>query len=171
MGVPVIIYASRTHSQLSQAARELKRSHYRRAKTIVLGSRDLMCVHEEVARLPTSSAKIRACHSKVHTHTCKFYNNVGKRMDDPTLHEPPVVDIEDIVKKGRAGKFCPFYMSRELVKQAEIVFMPYNYLLDPKLRSSHGIDLNVSTTNITTTHLNSDYITTACPLCDYRTPS
>lgn len=139
--VPIIIYASRTHSQLSQAVRALKSTSYRSVKSVVLGSRDIMCIHEEVSRVENSSAKNNICHAKVRARSCAYYNNVAKRRDDPLL--PPIADIEDIVKKGRMARFCPFFMSRELAKDADIVFMPYNYLLDPKLRSSQGIEIKV----------------------------
>ena len=45
--VPAIIYASRTHSQLSQTVKELKNTAYK-AKACVLGSRDQLCLHPEV---------------------------------------------------------------------------------------------------------------------------
>ena len=34
--------------------------------------------------------------------------------------------------KGRP--LCPYYLSRNLKQQADIIFMPYNYLLDAKVR-------------------------------------
>lgn len=39
---------------------------------------------------------------------------------------------------------CPYYLSRALAKKAEIVFCPYNYLLDPIIRDAVGIDLSDS---------------------------
>ena len=44
---PVIIYASRTHSQLSQVVNELRNTRYR-PKHAILGSREHMCVHPKV---------------------------------------------------------------------------------------------------------------------------
>ena len=52
--VPTIIYASRTHSQLSQVVRELRNTRYR-PKHAVLGSREQMCVNPKVKK-PTSTA-------------------------------------------------------------------------------------------------------------------
>ena len=46
----MIIYASRTHSQLTQVIRELKATRYR-PRMAVLGSRQQMCVHKEVRLL------------------------------------------------------------------------------------------------------------------------
>lgn len=32
------------------------------------------------------------------------------------------------------SRLCPYYLSRNLKQQADIIFMPYNYLLDAKVR-------------------------------------
>lgn len=52
-----------------------------------------------------------------------------------------ICDIEDLVKAGQKLKCCPYFLSKELKQSADITFMPYNYLLDPKTRKSQGIDL------------------------------
>ena len=48
--VPRIVYASRTHSQLAQAIRELKKTIYK-PKTVILGSRAQLCIHPAVSEL------------------------------------------------------------------------------------------------------------------------
>lgn len=55
-----IIYASRTHSQLSQAIQELKKTGYMHTKVAVLGSRDQMCIHPEVSKEENHIAKVNA---------------------------------------------------------------------------------------------------------------
>nr|CAD1824209.1 unnamed protein product [Ananas comosus var. bracteatus] len=45
-------------------------------------------------------------------------------------------DIEDLVNIGRTKGPCPYYVSRELHKTADILFAPYNYLIDPGNRRS-----------------------------------
>ncbi|CAK9810667.1 Regulator of telomere elongation helicase 1 homolog [Anthophora quadrimaculata] len=137
---PKIIYASRTHSQLSQAMQELKRTSYKHTSTAVLGSRDQLCIHPEVSKETNSSNKIYMCHSKVKSRTCFYYNNVEIRKDDP-FFKNEVLDIEDLIKAGQKYKCCPYFLSRELKQNADITFMPYNYLLDAKARRSQGIDL------------------------------
>lgn len=44
---------------------------------------------------------------------------------------------------GKKRSFCPYYMTKELKRDADIIFMPYNYLLDPKTRKANGVELAV----------------------------
>ncbi|XP_023015854.2 regulator of telomere elongation helicase 1 homolog [Leptinotarsa decemlineata] len=140
-GLPTIIYASRTHSQLSQAMQELKRTAYSNMKACVLGSRDQLCTLPELAK-ETGTYKNQMCQLKVLTRSCHLYNRVEKKKDDPDITGVNIMDIEDIVKLGNLHKFCPFYMAKELKQQADIVFMPYNYLLDPVIRKVMAIQLS-----------------------------
>lgn len=57
-GVPVVIYASRTHSQLTQALQELKRTAYNHMKASVLGSREQMCIHDELIPEQNNGIKV-----------------------------------------------------------------------------------------------------------------
>lgn len=138
--MPKIIYASRTHSQLSQAMQELKRTSYKHVKVAVLGSRDQLCIHPEVSKESNSFNKIQMCQAKVKARTCFYYNNVESRKDDPIFHQE-ILDIEDLVKAGQKARCCPYFLAKELKQQADITFMPYNYLLDPKARRAQGIEL------------------------------
>ncbi|KAK0079878.1 hypothetical protein PV325_000708 [Microctonus aethiopoides] len=137
---PKIIYASRTHTQLTQVMQELKRTSYKHLKVAVIGSRDQLCIHPEVSKEQNSADKIHLCQCKVRSRTCMYYNNVELRKDDPIFREE-ICDIEDLVKAGNKVKCCPYFLARELKQNADITFMPYNYLLDPKTRRSQGVDL------------------------------
>lgn len=55
---PKIIYSSRTHSQLSQAISELKRTNYAHMKMAVIGSRDQLCTHPEVSKEENTATKV-----------------------------------------------------------------------------------------------------------------
>lgn len=50
-----------------------------------------------------------------------------------------VRDIEDLVKFGETRTLCPYFLSREMAASADVVFMPYNYLVDVKTRGKLGI--------------------------------
>ncbi|ALC49144.1 CG4078 [Drosophila busckii] len=141
-GVPKVIYASRTHSQLNQAMRELKRTAYANMRAVVLGSRDQLCIHGDVMREQGNSNKTNMCKLKVHAKTCTFQLRVESKKEHPDFKGPSIMDIEDLVKVGQKLKMCPYFASKELVKDTDITFMPYNYLLDPKARKANKIELN-----------------------------
>ncbi|XP_031983093.1 regulator of telomere elongation helicase 1 isoform X1 [Corvus moneduloides] len=137
--IPKIIYASRTHSQLTQVINELKNTVYR-PKICVLGSREQLCINPEVKRQESNHMQIYMCRMKVMARACHFYNNVEEKSTEKELIES-IMDIEDLVKNGNKHRACPYYLSRSLKQQADIIFMPYNYLLDSKSRKSHSLDL------------------------------
>ncbi|OPJ84950.1 regulator of telomere elongation helicase 1 isoform B [Patagioenas fasciata monilis] len=137
--IPKIIYASRTHSQLTQVINELKNTVYR-PKICVLGSREQLCIHPEVKRQESNHMQIYMCRMKVMARACHFYNNVEEKSTEKELIES-IMDIEDLVKNGNKHRACPYYLSRTLKQQADIIFMPYNYLLDSKSRRAHNLDL------------------------------
>ncbi|ELV11342.1 Regulator of telomere elongation helicase 1 [Tupaia chinensis] len=170
--IPKILYASRTHSQLTQVIGELRSTSYR-PKVCVLGSREQLCIHPEVKRQESSHVQVRTlpwvpaggvhlrqewqvrlhsslvlafllqihlCRRKVASRSCHFYNNVEEWSQEQELSSP-ILDIEDLVRSGSQHRVCPYYLSRNRKQQADLIFMPYNYLLDPKSRRAHGIDL------------------------------
>ncbi|CAL8084972.1 unnamed protein product [Calicophoron daubneyi] len=140
---PKVIFASRTHSQLAQAAHVLKRTVYASRNISVIGSRDQLCLLPEIHALENNSAKIFACRVRVQTRTCDYFRNFDHKRDSllNAVKAEGVVDIEDLVKFGKSTRCCPYYVSREMKSNADIIFMPYNYLLDPKIRRLYNIDL------------------------------
>uniref|UniRef100_A0A8C1WR91 Regulator of telomere elongation helicase 1 n=1 Tax=Cyprinus carpio TaxID=7962 RepID=A0A8C1WR91_CYPCA len=137
--IPKIIYASRTHSQLTQVISELKNTSYR-PKICVLGSREQLCINQEVMRHESNHIKVHMCRAKVSSRTCVFYNNVDEKSTDKEIMNS-ILDVEDLVKTGKKQRVCPYYLSRTLKQHADVIFMPYNYLLDPKSRRAHNIEL------------------------------
>lgn len=138
--VPTIIYASRTHSQLSQVLRELKNTRYR-PKHALLGSREQMCVNPKVKTARSTVADINhECSRLGKDRKCRFRNNLDGFQ--PEANEPgangtqPVMDMEDLIVMGNTRKVCPFYYTRSLVQDAELILVPYNYLFDKDARDT-----------------------------------
>ncbi|KAJ9568362.1 hypothetical protein OSB04_004328 [Centaurea solstitialis] len=139
--LPTIIYTSRTHSQIRQVVQELKRTVYR-PKMVVLGSREQLCIHPDVSLLH-GKTQTNACHFLCQKRTkryCAHFPRVSEFVkNNPGLGDEPI-DIEDLVNIGKSCGPCPYYMSRELHKVVDILFAPYNYLIDPGNRKSLSID-------------------------------
>lgn len=58
LGVPKVIYASRTHSQLAQAMQELKKTKYNGMKAAIIGSREQLCIHPDVVKESSNATKV-----------------------------------------------------------------------------------------------------------------
>ncbi|KAG9510359.1 Regulator of telomere elongation helicase 1-like protein, partial [Fragariocoptes setiger] len=138
-----IIYSSRTHAQLAQAANEMRQTAYARKPAVVLGGREQMCLNDEVRHMSGSNLINRSCRNSITKNACVFYSNYEKKselMSDTAVH-----DIEDLVTFGRKNQCCPYYASRRFAeKKASIVFTPYNYVLDPALRKIQSVKLDNS---------------------------
>jgi regulator of telomere elongation helicase 1 len=130
-----IVYMSRTHGQLSQVVRELRNTTYR-PNISVLGSRQQYCVHHDVKKVPAGQRQNAQCQKLVGTQSCLYHRNV---MDHKYQHREVLtdcMDIEDLVKHGEKHKVCPYYLTRDTANDADVIFMPYNYLTDPGSRRS-----------------------------------
>jgi len=49
------------------------------------------------------------------------------------------LDIEELHEIGRKGLVCPYFANKDRVTGADIIFMPYNYLIDDKIRENFDI--------------------------------
>ncbi len=149
-----MIYASRTHSQLAQAVDQLRNLGAVGIKSVVLGSRDQLCVHPKVQEKTAAAEKIKLCNALVKAKRCEFYNNYNRTeaMAQDTAAATAdadgighICDIEDLVTKLKAKRVCPYFKSRSRAGEADIVFVPYNYLLDGSIRATlSGVTLQGS---------------------------
>lgn len=61
------------------------------------------------------------------------------------MFEPnTVLDIEDLVAEGRKHSKCPYFMTKKRSELADIVLLPYNYIIDKDSREANNFDLSVS---------------------------
>ncbi|NXD77918.1 DDX11 helicase, partial [Halcyon senegalensis] len=176
--VTKIYYCSRTHSQLSQFVHEVQKSPFgKETRLVSLGSRQNLCVNEEVRRLGTLQLINDRCmemqknkHEKksdeenegkkrrVSRAVCPFYSYEQMQfLRDEVLVE--VKDIEQLVALGRETKACPYYGSRYAIPAAQLVVLPYQMLLHEPTRSAAGIKLKDQVVIIDEAHNLIDTIT------------
>uniref|UniRef100_A0A671MU81 DNA 5'-3' helicase n=1 Tax=Sinocyclocheilus anshuiensis TaxID=1608454 RepID=A0A671MU81_9TELE len=143
--IPKIFFGTRTHKQITQIARELKRTLYSTVPMTILSSRDHTCVHPEVVPHANRNERCKELLEAKSGLSCRYYHNVHKMRDQSTLQWVHGLhhawDIEDLVRLGGKLRSCAYYAARELMQDACIVFCPYNYLLDPLIRESMEINL------------------------------
>ncbi|XP_074079656.1 Fanconi anemia group J protein [Macrotis lagotis] len=142
---PKIFFGTRTHKQISQITRELRRTAYSGVRMTILSSRDHTCVHPEVIGNFNRNEKCMELMDGKNGKSCYFNHGVHKISEQYALQTFPGMfrawDIEDLVSLGKKVKACPYYAARELMLDADIVFCPYNYLLDSQIRESMDINL------------------------------
>ena len=134
--VPRVVYASRTHSQLKQVVKELRRTVHR-PTVCVIGSREQLCVHPQVKAVQ-GSGQAAACQALTAALGCSFHAKLqvlkrkagGASLEHPEKQLPDeqrrLPDIEDFVELSLRHELCPFYYARELQATSEVLFVPYN---------------------------------------------
>ena len=133
-----IYICSRTHSQLSQLIKGLKSTVYTPSMAI-LGSREQMCIHPSVMLSETKNEDCSKLIGGGDSSGCSFFQAANVMANHPSMRV--VWDIEDIVTKGRQFRACPYFTAKDIAERADVVFCPYNYLIDKLIRESTGIEL------------------------------
>jgi chromosome transmission fidelity protein 1 len=143
---PKIFFCSRTHSQLTQFAGELRRvnmppgiifdngnsddaeeSLVEDVKYLTLGSRKNLCINTNVSRLGNATAINERClelqqNAKIESR-CAF---MPKKEDNALLQDfrdhalATIRDIEDLGSLGKKLGVCPYYASRPTTKHCEV---------------------------------------------------
>lgn len=134
-----IFYTSRTHSQLSNVIKELKKTCYL-PSTAILSSRDNLCVNPELINFKNNKGNLLNIKCKIIKKRCSYFKNNNNVMNS----EYNLFDIEDLSNIAKNVKFCPFFFEREKMKKSDIVFMPYNYIFEGEIRKALDIDLKSS---------------------------
>lgn len=172
---PQIIFASRTHSQLTQFVGELHRTpHAESTSLVALASRKALCINENVLKLhhpqlinerclelqktSTTSKSIvteNGIAKKIKKAKCPFLA-VDTKVVDMILAS--AMDIEDLAKLGKRKHVCPYYAARQALPKADVILAPYASLLVEDTRDSLGLDVTDSIIIIDEAHNLSDAI-------------
>lgn len=151
-----IYFASRTHSQLSQFAKEVGKVRFPSAvstkgdepvRMITLASRKNLCINSKVSKLYPEALN-EACLELQDSKTppnkrCRFLpKDESKKLDFRDHALASIQDIEDLVHLGNELQICPYYSTRLAIPPAELIALPYPLLLNKDARASLGIDLH-----------------------------
>uniref|UniRef100_A0AAQ5ZJ84 ATP-dependent DNA helicase DDX11 n=1 Tax=Amphiprion ocellaris TaxID=80972 RepID=A0AAQ5ZJ84_AMPOC len=174
--VTKIYYCSRTHSQLAQFVHEVQKSPFSKDISLVtLGSRQNLCINEEVRRLGSiQRINDRCLEMQKNKHEKQHHDEGVKRKRGPAksvcpynkasaLHQMrdevlgTVHDIEQLLKLGKETHSCPYYASRLAVPPAQVlVVLPYQMVLHEATRKAAGVQLKGQVVIIDEAHNLSD---------------
>uniref|UniRef100_A0A5K3EF13 Helicase ATP-binding domain-containing protein n=2 Tax=Mesocestoides corti TaxID=53468 RepID=A0A5K3EF13_MESCO len=148
--VPRIIYATRTHKQISQVVREMRKTRYAGVKMCILSSRKHSCINLEVRKQANAND---ACQNL--KGTCPYDQAKNRKLlmsSVQTLNQAGSWDLEDYVETLSKVPTCPYFFAFKLFERASICFCPYNYLLDPVFRETVSSDFAGSVVIIDEAH-------------------
>lgn len=137
MDLPKIIYTSRTHSQLAQVQRELKATAYE-PRTVLIASRDHLCANKAVNH-QRGAALNAACRSLMTGRGGCVYGRNSRDGGGKNVPWTPL-DIEDLHKEAQRKQICPYFNQKDRIGGADLIFMPYNYLIDGGIRENFNIN-------------------------------
>ena len=123
-------YTSRTHTQLKQLIGELKKLDYHPQMTI-LGARKRICLFKKVALSDDPDSE---CINAVSKKQCPYF---GKKKIPPEFRPYGSLekfDLDDLIRYCEQKMVCPYFLSREMMKHADLVFCSYNFLMNPKVK-------------------------------------
>uniref|UniRef100_A0A8C7GCA8 ATP-dependent DNA helicase DDX11 n=1 Tax=Oncorhynchus kisutch TaxID=8019 RepID=A0A8C7GCA8_ONCKI len=176
--VTKIYYCSRTHSQLAQFVHEVQKSPFSQDISLVpLGSRQNMCVNEEVRRLGSVQRINDRCmemQKNKHDQRPKEVEG-GKRKRGASKAVCPYVgaqglqtlrdtvlgavrDIEQLLSLARETRSCPYYATRLAIPPAQLVVLPYQTVLHEGTRRASGVQLKGQVLIIDEAHNLSDVL-------------
>ncbi|BHF64747.1 Fanconi anemia group J protein [Sparganum proliferum] len=141
---PRIFFGTRTHKQISQVIRELRKTKYAKTSMCILSSRAHTCINPDIRRQSNIND---ACANLTRIGTCPYdqprrRSDLNKCIED--LHRSGSWDLGEYVERLSKVPVCPYFQAWKLVEMATIVFCPYNYLLDTVVRGKVASDLEGS---------------------------
>lgn len=107
----------------------------------IVASREQLCINSLVKSIPSPQAQNAVCGLLTKRGDCEYHHQT-KKDDGCATGESEnsfnskgsndLMDIEELVKWGIQHRSCPYYKSRSDLEGAELVLLPYNYLVDRK---------------------------------------
>jgi len=163
---PNIIFATRTHSQITQFIDEIRKTEYGRdadSLFVPVASRKQLCVNPQVQKLKSTSAMNDKCQelleqraksktkkrirlesgtiaSKERTKTCPMYSKARIQHLADIVVDARILDIEELAEQGKQHQACPYFASRHVVAlQPDFILAPYASVLGADTREGHNI--------------------------------
>ncbi len=140
-----IVYCVRTNSQQKQVIHELQQ--FKKAgneiKAIAIQGRDALCPqqkHDDELRKSNWSEKSKICkslktQSKLGEAGCQFYRRLLRDNKSLTNEwSSKILTAEDFAVQAEESGLCPYELNKLLLKEAQVVIVPYVYFFEEFIR-------------------------------------
>ncbi|KAI0565949.1 RNA helicase [Gracilaria domingensis] len=169
---PKIIFATRTHSQLTQFIEEMRKTKFGGENTkfdvlkdelplsvVSFGSRKQLCIHDHVRALNSAAAISERCRElteKAEQPTVakrkrtKNHCIYKDQKAETILRDKGMTQLHTIEELATAGKeigACPYFATRQALDtgEADVITVPYSAILHERTRRSLGIEVDENT--------------------------
>jgi Rad3-related DNA helicase len=135
-----LVYATRTHEQVRQVLIEVETINSRTSKkfkAVNLASRGFLCINQECRELPSNEAT-EHCHTLRKSGECPYTHEFEKAPKGL----PVILGRTELIDEGKKRKLCPYYLSRKMSEEADIIVAPYPYIFNPMIRMMTKLDLD-----------------------------
>jgi len=158
-----LVYCTRTVQEMDKVVEELRHVMAYRKKELAkqqegaggdtvrnpnilgvcLSARRNMCIHPVVSQYDNPGKVDSVCRNKTasfvreskaddpNVDLCEFYEGYNAGASDAGLEG--VYSLADMKRLGKEKTWCPYFVARHLVTQADVVVYNYQYMLDPKI--------------------------------------
>ena len=145
-----IIYMCRTHAQNTRIIKELTKISKLldnsklnfKINGLSIRGRNEMCLNKTLLQLRLNPREaMSVCRDLRKNRNCAHYNNLIKKKDqysNPKLIAPELlnkpVDAEELIDFCKKNTFCPYYLSKFLLNEMNLVICNYQWLFNPYIR-------------------------------------
>ncbi|MDC0526926.1 ATP-dependent DNA helicase [Euryarchaeota archaeon] len=141
-----IVYCVRTNSQQKQVISELQQFNKsgNEIKAVAIQGREALCPQQKKdTELKKSnwSEKSKICKSlklksKLGESGCPFYSKLLKEGDSLTKKwSSEILTAQEFSKRAEEDGICPYELNKLLLKEAQVVIVPYVYFFDEFIRN------------------------------------
>ena len=104
---------------------------------MLIASRDHLCVNSKVNHMKGFQLNA-GCRAEMKAIDPCIYSKNREKASKEMTWQP--LDIEELHKEAQAHLYCPYYGAKDRAVAADLIFMPYNYLIDEKIRDVYKLD-------------------------------
>ena len=127
-----IVYASRTHSQLSNVIKELKKTVFHPSVSHI-ASRSHLCLNETVQKKSPSEQQ-RMCAHLRRIKAC-IYGDDQQIVSSAEKITSGCLNLEEFRNECERLRVCPYFTAQIGSKTASMILTPYTYIVDPIVSS------------------------------------
>ena len=147
-----IFFCTRTHSQIHQVINEGKkiRKYYKEKyknqfnfSFSFLASRKFLCINQKINNGKNSLSYINNKCNEINSENenkCIYHSNKFEDLCSKELLID-IKDIEDLIKISKEINCCPYYSCKNAIKESDFVILPYNNLINKRIRDNLEIDI------------------------------